>query len=85
MGEERSVAAPEFRCCWRSDDERDLYGLVVKWESRAFTPLHAEDSGQRSEWSLEHQDHRGARTLAASARLRVTLGMQTFPMPTMFL
>jgi hypothetical protein len=28
-GEERSVAAPEFRCCWRSVDERDLYRLVV--------------------------------------------------------
>jgi hypothetical protein len=35
---ERSAAAPDFRCCWRSGVERGLDGLVAERESRTPPP-----------------------------------------------
>lgn len=50
---ERSAAAPDFRCCWWSVDERDLDGLVAERESHTPPPrtrktLDAGEIGRQS-------------------------------------
>jgi hypothetical protein len=51
---ERSAAAPEFRCCWRLVDERDLDGLVAERESRAPPPRTRKtlDTREIGRWSI---------------------------------